>query len=112
MLAWMQDFYRIDARAKNVAERGQLRAIESRAVTEKIKTWMQHAAVLKTTSLGGATRYTLGIWDRLTPFLDHSEIWLDNNPTERGIRGPDARAQQSRSAVLPRTDFGARLAAA
>jgi Transposase IS66 family len=26
--------------------------------------------------------------DRLTPFVDHPEIWLDNNPTERGIRGP------------------------
>jgi formylmethanofuran dehydrogenase subunit A len=34
---------------------------------------MQHATALKTTSLGGAIRYTLGIWDRLTPFLDHPE---------------------------------------
>jgi transposase len=88
MLAWIQDLYRIDAGAKDMAERGRLRATESRAVTEKMKTWMQHATALKTTSLGGAIRYTLGIWDRLTPFVDHPEIWLDNNPTERGIRGP------------------------
>ena len=88
MLAWIQDLYRIDASAKDMAERGRLRATESRAVTEKMKTWMQHTTALKTTSLGGAIRYTLGIWDRLTPFLDHPEIWLDNNPTERGIRGP------------------------
>jgi transposase len=88
MLAWIQDLYRIDASAKDMAERARLRATESRAVTEKMKTWMQHATALKTTSLGGAIRYTLGIWDRLTPFLDHPEIWLDNNPTERGIRGP------------------------
>ena len=88
MLAWIQDLYRIDATAKDIAERGRLRATESRAVTEKMKTWMQHVTALKTTSLGGAIRYTLGIWDRLTPFLDHPEIWLDNNPTERGIRGP------------------------
>jgi transposase len=88
MLAWIQDLYRIDASAKDMADRGRLRATESRAVTEKMKTWMQHATALKTTSLGGAIRYTLGIWDRLTPFLDHPEIWLDNNPTERGIRGP------------------------
>jgi transposase len=39
-------------------------------------------------STGGAIRYTLGIWDRLTLFLDHPEVWLDNNRTERGIRGP------------------------
>jgi transposase len=88
MLGWIQDLYRIDAGAKDMAERGKLRATESRAVTEKMKAWMQATTALKTTSLGGAIRYTLGIWDRLTPFLDHPEIWLDNNPTERGIRGP------------------------
>jgi len=88
MLAWIQDLYQIDGGAKDIAERGRLRATESRAVTEKMKTWMQHTTALKTTSLGGAIRYTLGIWDRLTPFLDHPEVWLDNNRTERGIRGP------------------------
>jgi hypothetical protein len=72
-----------------MAERGRLRATESRRVTEKMKTWMQHAAALKSTTLGGAIRYTLGIWDRLTPFLDHPEIWLDNNPTKRGREVPE-----------------------
>jgi hypothetical protein len=71
-----------------MADRGRLRATESRAVTEKMKTWMRDTTALKTTSLGGAIRYTLGIWDRLTPFLDHPEVRLDNNRTERGIRGP------------------------
>ena len=65
MLAWIQDLYRIDANAKDMAERGRLQAMESRAATEKMRTWMQHATALKTTSLGGAIRYTLGIWDRL-----------------------------------------------
>jgi|SRR5450631_510482 len=88
MFAWIQDLYRIDASAKDMADRGRLRATESRAVTEKTKTWMQHATALKTTSLGGAIRCTLGIWERLTAFLEHPEICLDNNPTERGIRGP------------------------
>jgi hypothetical protein len=30
-------------------------------VTEKMKAWMQSTTALKTTSLGGAIRYTLGI---------------------------------------------------
>jgi transposase len=88
MLAWIQDLYAIDARATDLRERGRLRATESRAVTEKMKTWMQDATALKTTSLGGAIRYTLGIWSRLTLFIDDAEIWLDNNRTERGLRGP------------------------
>jgi transposase len=88
MLAWIQDLYRIDASAKDLTERGRLRATESRAVTEKMKTWLQHVTALKTTSLGGAVRYTLGIWDRLTLFLEDPVVWLDNNRTERGLRGP------------------------
>ena len=57
-------------------------------MTEKMKAWMRDTTALKTTSLGGAIRYTLGIWSRLTLFLDEAEIWLDNNRTVRGLRGP------------------------
>jgi transposase len=88
MLAWIQDLYAIDSRAASVAERKKLRSTESRVVTQKMKAWLQTTPALKTTSLGGAIRYTLGIWDRLMPFLDDGEVWLDNNRTERGIRGP------------------------
>jgi hypothetical protein len=56
MLAWIQDLYRIDGRATDLGERGRLRATESRAVTEKMKTWLHDVTALKTTSLGGAVR--------------------------------------------------------
>jgi len=88
MLAWIQDLYAIDARATDARDRARLRSTESRAVTEKMKAWMQSTTALKTTTLGGAIRYTLGIWSRLTLFLEDPEIWLDNNRTERGLRGP------------------------
>lgn len=39
-------------------------------------------------SIGKAAAYTLGIWDRLTRFVDDARIPLDNNATERAIRGP------------------------
>lgn len=55
---------------------------------EKTHTWMHAARALKTTSLGGAIRYTLRNWDRLTAFVDEPLLWLDNNRTERGICGP------------------------
>ena len=41
-----------------------------------------------TTTIGRAIRYTYGNWPRLTLFLTDSAIPLDNNQTERGIRGP------------------------
>jgi transposase len=39
-------------------------------------------------SIGKAAAYTLGIWDRLTRFVEDPRIPLDNNATERAIRGP------------------------
>lgn len=88
MLAWIGDLYRIDHRAQDAEERRRLRSTESRAVTAKMKTWMEGTRALKTTTLGKAIRYTLAIWSRLTLFLDDPGIWLDNNATERGLRGP------------------------
>jgi hypothetical protein len=53
-----------------------------------MKTWLWSQAVLKTLSIGQAAAYTVGNWDRLTRFLGDARIPLDNNATERGIRGP------------------------
>jgi hypothetical protein len=88
MLAWIGDLYGIDERATDLADRRRLRNTESRAVLEKMRNWMQEARALKTTSLGGAIRYTMRNWERLTAFADEPLLWLDNNPTERGLRGP------------------------
>jgi transposase len=88
MLAWIQDLYRIDQGATSAEDRLRLRTSESKVVLDKMRAWMVATPSLKTTSLGGAIRYTLRIWGRLTLFLQDPEIWLDNNPTERGLRGP------------------------
>ena len=48
---------------------------------------MAHSA-LKTTAIGSAIRYTRANWARLTRFTNDPNIPLDNNRTERGIRGP------------------------
>jgi transposase len=88
MLAWIQDLYRIDQRATSSEDRLRLRKSESRAVLEKMRAWMLEVRESKTTNLGSAVRYTLRIWGRLTTFVEDPEIWLDNNATERGLRGP------------------------
>jgi transposase len=88
MLAWIQDLYRIDERATSSEDRRRLRKSESQAVLEKMRAWMLDVREPKTTNLGSAVRYTLRIWGRLTTFVEDPEIWLDNNATERGLRGP------------------------
>lgn len=81
--------YEIDDRAAgDLAKLAELRRTESTAVLAELKTWLFEQATLKTLSIGKAAGYIIGNWDRLTRFLDDPRIPLDNNGTERGIRGP------------------------
>ncbi len=84
----IRDLYDVEDRAKSLEERGLLRDTESRDVTARLRTWLLEQPILKTTKLGEAVRYTLGCWPRLVRFLDDAELWLDNNRTERALRGP------------------------
>jgi transposase len=88
-LGFIGELYAIDERAGDDLERkATLRRSESAEVIEKLKTWLWTQAVLKTLSIGKAAGYTITNWERLTRFLENPLIPLDNNATERGIRGP------------------------
>ena len=81
--------YEIDAKAGGDLEcLAVLRRDEAAAVIATLKEWLWAQAVLKTLSIGKAAAYTISNWDRLTRFLADPRIPLDNNATERGIRGP------------------------
>jgi transposase len=88
-LKWIGQLYEIDERAEgDLAKKAELRCTESAEVTETMKTWLWTQATLKTLSIGRAAAYVVANWDRLTRFLGDARIPLDNNATERGIRGP------------------------
>ena len=57
-------------------------------VLKDFKAWLMKQVPLKSLSIGSAAIYTLKNWDRLTVFVDNPKVPLDNNRTERGIRGP------------------------
>jgi transposase len=81
--------YEIDDRAGGDLQRlAELRRTESTAVLAELKTWLWEQATLKTLSIGKAAAYMIANWERLTRFVDDPRIPLDNNSTERGIRGP------------------------
>ena len=86
---WIGELYEIDAKAGNNLElRAELRRTESTHVLEKLKTWLWSQALLKTLSIGKAAGYAIANWERLKRFTEDPRIPLDNNATERGIRGP------------------------
>jgi transposase len=88
-MKWIGALYEIDARADgDLIRLAELRRTESVAVLAEYKTWLWEQATLKTLSIGNAAGYVVANWDRLTRFVDDPRIPLDNNATERGIRGP------------------------
>jgi hypothetical protein len=81
--------YAIDERANgDLANKADLRRTESAEVIATMKAWLDNQAMLKSLSIGKAAAYVVANWDRLTRFLDDARIPLDNNATERAIRGP------------------------
>ena len=88
-LAWIGALYEIDRTAGvDDAMRGELRCAKAPAILDELKAWLWTQAEIKSLSIGKAAAYTLGIWDRLTHFVEDARIPLDNNATERSIRGP------------------------
>jgi transposase len=88
-LKWIGELYAIDERTDgDLVKKGELRKAESAEVIATMKTWLWTQATLKSLSIGNAAAYVVANWDRLTRFLHDARIPLDNNATERGIRGP------------------------
>ena len=88
-LKWIGQLYDVDESAgSDLAKKAELRRSESAEVIATMKTWLWQQATLKTLSIGKAAAYVVANWDRLTRFLDDARVPLDNNATERGIRGP------------------------
>jgi len=88
-LAWIGALYELDRRGEGDLVRiGDLRRTEAPAICAEFRTWLLNRAGDTHLSIGKAAAYTLGIWERLTRFIDDARIPLDNNATERAIRGP------------------------
>lgn len=68
-------------------ERLALRQQESKAIVKQIHDWALTTEALPQSSLGKAIAYMGGIWGGLKVFLDNPGVELDNNRTERALRG-------------------------
>jgi transposase len=72
-----------------LAKRHKLRQERSMPLLAQLKEWAQAQAprTLPESSLGRAISYMLHLWTPLSLFLSDARIPLDNNSTERGLRG-------------------------
>jgi len=74
-------------RAAALALRHGLRQERSRRHVREVQNWALAQRPLPESGLGKAVSYMLGLWKGLTLFLEDPRIPLDNNATERGLRG-------------------------
>lgn len=76
-----------EGRAAALHLRAVARREQSIAIVDAIYAWAFQQRALPESSLGKAIAYMLGLWPGLTRFLGDARIPLDNNATERGLRG-------------------------
>ena len=88
----INELFALDAEAREqelgVEARAALRREKASPVLEAIKTAIEsaRASALPGSTLGKACQYTLGLWPKLTRFLDYPELELSTNLAENSIR--------------------------
>jgi hypothetical protein len=101
-LEWIGALYDIDRRGeRELARIAELRRAEAPAILAEFKNWLLDRAGDTHVSIGKAAAYTLGIWDRLTRFVDDARIPLDNNASNVvcGISGVMPRPGSCRGRI-------------
>jgi len=82
------ELYRLEKGVDDNDQRHRLRQNESKQVIVQIRDWIYTSSALPSSSLGKATDYLKKYWEGLTRFLEDPELPLDNNLSERELRGP------------------------
>src|SRR5262249_30855691 len=90
-LLLIAQLYRVEEEALPLTsrERLRLRQLQSRPILDKMHGYLLEiqAEVLPKSPEGRAVRYTLKNWAALTRYCEDGDLEIDNNATERAIRG-------------------------
>lgn len=90
-LSLIAQLYRVEKRARPLTanQRFELRQLESRPILDKLHGYLLEieVEVLPKSPPGRAVRYSLKNWAALTRYCEDGDLDIDNNRTERAIRG-------------------------
>jgi transposase len=90
-LLLIAQLYRVEDQARPLApeDRLGLRQLQSRPILDKLSNYLSdiQAEILPKSPEGRAVRYTLKNWTALTRYCEDGGLAIDNNATERAIRG-------------------------
>ena len=90
-LLLIAQLYRVEKQARSLGwgERLGLRQLQSQPILEKLRNYLLEiqVKVLPKSPEGRAVRYTLKNWTALNRYCEDGDLQIDNNATERAIRG-------------------------
>ena len=90
-LLLIAQLYRVEKQARLLApeDRLRLRQLQSQPILDKLRDYLTevHTEVLPKSPEGRAVRYTLKNWIALIRYCQDADLAIDNNATERAIRG-------------------------
>src|ERR1700730_2957715 len=90
-LLLIAQLYRVEKQARSLGsgERLRLCPLQSQPILEKLRNYLLEiqVEVLPKSPEGRAVRYTLKNWNALTRYCGNGDLQIDNNATERAIRG-------------------------
>jgi transposase len=86
-LALIGELYAAERDCDNDDDRARVRATRSRDVVDRIQAWALKQQALPKSPLGRAIAYMGALWPGLLRFLEEPRLALDNNATERALRG-------------------------
>jgi transposase len=81
------ELYAVERECETDEERSRARAERSRELLKRIHAWALEQRALPQSPLGKAIRYMGDLWPGLVRFIDEPRLALDNNATERALRG-------------------------
>jgi transposase len=81
------ELYAVERECTSDDERARERAARSRDLLKRIHAWALEQRALPQSPLGKAIRYMGDLWPGLVRFIDEPRLALDNNATERALRG-------------------------
>ena len=90
-LLFISQLYRVEENARTLTaeDRRLMRKIEAQPILEKLHAYLLEIqlVVLPKSPAARAIRYALKNWIALTRYLEDGDLQIDNNATERAIRG-------------------------
>lgn len=90
-LAYLRQLYKVEkeARDRQPGQRQALRQGKARPVLEGFKVWLgqQQLEVLPKSPMGEAIGYAQRQWKALVRYLEDGDLSIDNNASERALRG-------------------------